>query len=66
MDGKTGLERVNGKGLERRTGIGKRIGKEVGTIGNEDKKGKGIREKDRNWDWKDGREEGLKRRKEKE
>jgi hypothetical protein len=41
MDGKPGLERGNGKELERRTGIG-----------NEEKKGKGIIEKTRNWDWK--------------
>ncbi len=53
-DWKEGREKGKG-GLERRSGLG-----------NEEKKGKGIREKDRNWDWKEGREEGLKRRKGKE
>jgi hypothetical protein len=31
MEGKAGLDRRNGKGLERRTGIEKGIGKKVGT-----------------------------------
>ncbi len=55
MDGKTGLERGKGKVSERRSGLG-----------NEEQKGKGIREKDRNWDWKEGGEEGLKRKEERE
>ncbi len=73
MNLKTGLERGNGKGLERRTGIGIKEKKETG-IGmerdweddgnrNEETKGKEIRVKDGNLDWKEGRKYGLKRRK---
>jgi hypothetical protein len=54
MDGKTGLERGNGKEMERRTVIGYEekkgkgigIGKKDRNIGIKGKKRKGIREKD--------------------